>query len=123
MNSRWKTRAAHQRPKLEPYGDSLFIVAKTAILTETDIVFGETHLFAGKNFLVTLRHGASKGYSTVRARCENNPQRLALGTGYALYALLDDIVDNYLVVVSELRNQFNQIEADIFDDRISRDKL
>ena len=116
-------RAAHQRPKLEPYGDSLFIVAKTAILTETDIVFGETHLFAGKNFLVTLRHGASKGYSPVRARCENNPQRLALGTGYALYALLDDIVDNYLVVVSELRNQFNQIEADIFDDRISRDKL
>ena len=116
-------RAAHQRPKLEPYGDSLFIVAKTALLTETEIVFGETHLFAGKNFLVTLRHGASRGYSPVRARCEKNPQRLGLGTGYALYALLDDIVDNYLLVVSDLHSQFNQIEADIFDARISRDTL
>ena len=116
-------RAAHQRPKLEPYGESLFIVAKTAILNENEIVFGETHLFAGKNYLITLRHGASKSYSTVRADCEKNPQRLALGTGYALYALLDDIVDNYLVVVSELHSQFNQIEADIFDARISRDKL
>ena len=116
-------RAAHQRPKLEPYGESLFIVAKTAILVENEIVFGETHLFAGKNYLITLRHGASKSYSTVRADCEKNPQRLALGTGYALYALLDDIVDNYLVVVSELHSQFNQIEADIFDAKISRDKL
>jgi magnesium transporter len=116
-------RAAHQRPKLEPYGESLFIVAKTAILNENEIVFGETHLFAGKNYLITLRHGASKSYSTVRADCEKNPQRLALGTGYALYALLDDIVDNYLVVVSELHSQFNQIEADIFDAKISRDKL
>jgi magnesium transporter len=116
-------RAAHQRPKLEPYGESLFIVAKTAILIENEIVFGETHLFAGKNYLITLRHGASKSYSTVRADCEKNPQRLALGTGYALYALLDDIVDNYLVVVSELHSQFSQIEADIFDAKISRDKL
>ena len=116
-------RAAHQRPKLETYGESLFIVAKTATLIENEIVFGETHLFAGKNYLITLRHGASKSYSTVRADCEKNPQRLALGTGYALYALLDDIVDNYLVVVSELHSQFNQIEADIFDAKISRDKL
>jgi magnesium transporter len=116
-------RAAHQRPKLETYGESLFIVAKTATLIENQIVFGETHFFAGKNYLVTLRHGKSKSYSTVRDSCEKNPQRLALGTGYALYALLDAIVDNYLVAVSELHSQFNQIEADIFDARISTEKL
>ncbi len=115
--------AAHQRPKLETYGESLFIVVKTATLIENEIEFGETHLFAGKNYLITLRHGKSKSYAPVRASCEKNPQRLALGTGYALYALLDAIVDNYLVAVSELHSQFNQIEADIFDARISTEKL
>jgi len=116
-------RAAHQRPKMETYGESLFIVAKTATLNDNTIVFGETHLFAGKNYLISLRHGASKSYSPVRARCERHPQRLALGTGYALYAILDDIVDNYVVVVNDLRTQFNQLEVDMFDERISRDKL
>jgi magnesium transporter len=116
-------RAAHQRPKLETYGESIFIVVKTATLIENEIVFGETHLFAGKNYLITLRLGKSKSYSPVRASCEKNPQRLALGTGYALYALLDAIVDNYLEVVSELRTQFSQIEADIFDAKISTEKL
>jgi magnesium transporter len=116
-------RAAHQRPKIETYGESLFIVAKTATLADEKIIFGETHLFAGKNFLITLRHGASKSYSPVRARCEQKPQKLALGTGYALYAVLDEIVDNYLLVLSDLRSQFNQIETDIFDEKISRKKL
>lgn len=116
-------RSAHQRPKMETYGESLFVVAKTAQLHENTIVFGETHLFAGKNFLISLRHGASKSYAGVRTRCEENPQRLALGTGYALYAVLDDIVDNYLVVVNELRAQFHRLEAEMFDVKISRKKL
>lgn len=115
--------AAHQRPKLETYGESIFIVVKTATLVENKIVFGETHLFAGKNYLITLRHGRSKSHAPIRASCEKNPQRLALGTGYALYALLDAIVDNYLVAVSGLHSQFSQIEADIFDAKISTEKL
>lgn len=116
-------RSPHQRPKMETYGESLFVVAKTAQLHENTIVFGETHLFAGKNYLISLRHGASKSYAGVRKRCEENPQRLALGTGYALYAVLDDIVDNYLVVVNELRAQFHRLEAEMFDVKISRKKL
>lgn len=116
-------RAAHQRPKLEAYGESIFIVVKTTTLIEDEIVFGETHLFAGKNYLITLRHGKSKSYSAVRASAEKKPHRLALGTGYALYAVLDAIVDNYLEVVSELHNQFSQIETDIFDAKISTEKL
>jgi magnesium transporter len=116
-------RAAHQRPKLETYGESLFIVAKTATLVEERIVFGETHLFAGKNYLITLRHGRSTGYAPVRAHCEKNPQRLALGTGYALYAVLDSIVDHYLVAMTGLRSQFNVIEEGIFEARVSRAKL
>lgn len=116
-------RAAHQRPKLEAYGESLFIVVKTATLIERKIVFGETHLFAGKNYLISLRHGQSTSYAPVRAHCEKSPQRLALGMGYALYALLDSIVDNYLVAVSELRGQFSQIEENIFEARVSRARL
>jgi magnesium transporter len=116
-------RAAHQRPKIETYGESLFVVAKTALLTDEKIVFGETHLFAGKNYLITLRHGASKSYTPVRTRCEQTPQKLALGTGYALYAVLDEIVDNYLLVVNELRGQFSRLEVDMFDEKISREKL
>lgn len=116
-------RAAHQRPKIEAYGDSLFIVAKTATLVDRKIVFGETHLFAGRNYLISLRHGVSSSYAPVRARCEQNPQRLALGMGVALYALLDAIVDNYLVVLSELRSQFNDIEVNIFEARVSRARL
>lgn len=116
-------RAAHQRPKLESYGESVFIVVKTATLIDNEIVFGETHLFAGKNFFITLRHGKGEGYSEVRAKCEEQPHRLALGTGYALYAVLDAIVDHYLEVVSQLRIQFSQIEADIFDAQISTEKL
>ena len=116
-------RAAHQRPKIETYGESLFIVIKTATLVASKIVFGETHFFTGKNYLITLRHGESTGYSPVRAHCEKYPQRLALGPGYALHTLLDFIVDNYLVAVSELRGQFNQIEEDIFEARVSSAKL
>lgn len=116
-------RSPHQRPKLETYGESLFVVAKTALLAENTIIFGETHLFAGKNFLITLRHGASKSYAGVRSRCEQHPQRLALGSSYALYAVLDEIVDNYLLVVNELRNQFHLLEAEMFDVKISRRKL
>jgi magnesium transporter len=116
-------RAAHQRPKLETYGDSLFIVVKTATLVDNKIVFGETHVFAGKNYIITLRHGESTSYAPVREHCEKNPQRLALGTGYALHTLLDFIVDNYLVAVTDLRNQFNEMEEDIFEARVSRDKL
>lgn len=116
-------RAAHQRPKLETYGESLFIVAKTATLVDNKIVFGETHLFAGKNYLITLRHGGSTGYASIRANCEKHPQRLALGMGYALYAVLDFIVDNYLVAMTGLRNEFNAIEEGIFEARVSRAKL
>jgi magnesium transporter len=116
-------RAAHQRPKLETYGESLFIVAKTATLVDGRIAFGETHLFAGKNYLITLRHGGSTGYAPVRAHCEKSPQRLALGMGYALYAVLDSIVDNYLVAMGGLRSQFNVIEEGIFEARVSRARL
>ena len=66
---------AHQHPKLERYGDALFIVARTAQLIDGQIVFGETHLFVGRGYVISVRHGASTSYAPVRARCESCPER------------------------------------------------
>jgi magnesium transporter len=86
---------AHQRPKIEQYGDALFIVARTAQLDGDSIAFGETHLFVGEGYIVSVRHGASTSYKPVRERCESCPRALARGEDYILYAILDFIVDNY----------------------------
>ncbi len=114
---------AHQRPKLELYGDSLFIVAKTATMVDSRLVLGETHLFAGKNFLISIRHGISASYSKVRERCERVPHKLSLGPGFAIYALLDEIVDNYAIALGELRLQFQTLEAGLFQENLGRLRL
>lgn len=107
-------RKAHQRPKIESYGESLFIVVKTAQMLNDSVVYGETHFFVGKNFLVSVRHGCSQGYMHVRERCEERPQMLAKGPAYALYALMDFIADNYQPVVSHFETAFDALEADVF---------
>src|SRR5918996_2834089 len=83
---------AHQRPKLEEYAGSLFVVLHTAQLWNEAIQFGETHLFAGKRFLISIRHGPSLPYRKVREHCECMPERLAKGSGFVLYALIDFVV-------------------------------
>src|SRR5688500_19856870 len=99
--------SAHQRPKLERYGDTLFIVLRTAQKNETyhRIDFGETHFFVGSHFLVTIRHGSSISYADVRARCESTPHLLRKGQGFALYAVMDSIVDQYFPVVVALEEE------------------
>jgi magnesium transporter len=113
---------AHQRPKLERYGDSLFVVLRTARLaTGSRLDFGETHIFVGKRYVVTVRHGSLKSHVGLRARCEKQPRRLARGPGYVLYALMDFVVDQYFPLITELEDQFESIEADIFDDEFDRE--
>src|SRR5258705_10983029 len=90
---------AHQRPKIEQYGEGLFIVARTAQLDGESIAFGETHLFVGEGYLVSVRHGASTSYTQVRERCENCPRAPARREDYILYAILGVIVANYLPVL------------------------
>ncbi len=105
---------AHQRPKIEAYGDSLFIVIKTANHEGDRVAYGETHIFVGKNFLITVRHGSKYGHQKARERCEQNQRLFSKGAGYALYSLLDLIVDNYRPVVTQFEKRFEQLEADIF---------
>ncbi|KFN47976.1 magnesium and cobalt transport protein CorA [Arenimonas metalli] len=111
---------AHQRPKIEAYGNSLFIAVHTAQALDGKVSFGETHMFVGTRYLVTVRHGTSLSYSTVRARCEREPELLALGPTYGLYAVLDYIVDNYMPIVDEFRDQLNDLEQDIFAESFSK---
>jgi magnesium transporter len=106
---------AHQRPKIEQYGDGLFIVARTAQLVDGSIAFGETHLFVGEGYLVSVRHGASTSYKPVRERCESCPRSLARGEDYILYAILDFIVDNYMPVLETVHREVEAIEDRVFD--------
>ncbi|GIX35390.1 MAG: magnesium transporter CorA [Lysobacteraceae bacterium] len=105
---------AHQRPKIESYGNALFIVVHTAQMEEGRIRFGETHVFLGRNYLITVRHGASTSYTPARARCEREPELLALGPSYGLYAVLDLIVDHLMPIVDDFQQQLRQLEDAIF---------
>jgi magnesium transporter len=114
---------AHQRPKIEAYGDSLFIVAQTAQVVAASIEFGETHIFVGKRYLVTVRHGASLSYSPARRSCELSPDMLMFGPSYALYSVLDFIVDNFMPIVRSFREDLQELEEDIFEDTFKRDTI
>jgi len=111
---------AHQRTKIETYGDSLFIVVQTAQLISGHIAFGETHIFLGQRYLITVRHGASLSYTPARHTCEKTPELLAHGPSYGLYGVLDYIVDNLLPIVREFREELQTLENDIFTDTFNR---
>jgi magnesium transporter len=110
---------AHQRPKLEEYGDSLFIVLRTAQLDNGKIAFGETHIFLGERYVVTVRHGASLPYTEVRTRMERTPELMRKGPAYVVYALMDFVVDNYFPIIDALEDYFARIEDDIFAEKPS----
>jgi magnesium transporter len=116
--------SAHQRPKLERYGDHLFTVLRPArYLDETETVeFGELHIFTGKNFVVTVRHAEMSGVGEVRRRLESRPDLLRHGPEAVLYALLDQVVDDYAPVVAGLENDIDEIEDQLFsgDTTVSR---
>jgi magnesium transporter len=114
---------AHQRPKLQRYGDCLFIVARTAEIVADRIEFGETHLFVGRGFIVSIRHGPSASYTRVRAHCEAAPALLRRGEPYILYAILDFIVDNYLAVLERVQEEADEIENDLLAERLSHDQV
>jgi len=100
----------HQRPKLELYGDALFIVARTAQMADGRIQFGETHIFIGKGFIVSIRHGASTSYAAVRQHWESCPTALSKGEDFILYAILDFIIDNYMPVLETIEDEVDAIE-------------
>ncbi|MBM4486531.1 transporter [Rhodococcus hoagii] len=115
---------AHQRPKLERYGETLFVVLRAArYLDESETVdFGELHIFCGPTFVLTVRHSESPDLSNVRDRMESDPELLKLGPEAVLYAILDAVVDGYAPVVAGLQNDIDEIETEVFsgDPMVSR---
>lgn len=109
---------AHQRPKLEQYEHSLFVVLRTAQIVRDPkhIEFGETHLFVGSNYVITVRHGSLRSHVSLRQRCESTPHSLAKGPGYVLYALMDFVVDQYLPIVAEIEEEVQELEDALLED-------
>ncbi len=112
---------AHQRPKLEAYGDTMFIVLRTVQMIDRRIELGETHFFLGPNFIISIRHGSSLPYTGVRARCESTPQLLRKGPGFALYAVMDSIVDQYFPIIDYLEEEVETLEEKIFHEKYRRE--
>jgi magnesium transporter len=111
---------AHQRPKLERYDDVSFLVMKTVGYVEhgsdgTDVVeTGEIMVFCGRDFVVTVRHGAHGELGSVRNRLERDPQRLALGPAAVLHAITDRVVDGYLCVANAVQEDIDEVEEAVF---------
>ena len=117
--------AAHQRPKIERYDDSLFVVLRTAQVeigsTPCTVQYGELHIFLGSNFVLTVRHGYATSFTSLRGRVEGTPELLQQGPAFVLYALMDFIVDQYFPIVDALEQDLETLEHHIFTEAFSRD--
>jgi len=107
-------RKGHQRAKFEEYADSIFMVAHLIEQTEADLRVGEVDIFAGRNYILSVRSGSARGFQEVRARSEAEPHLLRHGSGYVLYALLDAVVDRYFPILDALESELEATEERIF---------
>ena len=110
----------HSRPKLETFGDALFIVLYSPVREAGGLQFVETHLFAGKGYIISSRYGNSSPYSRVRQRCEARPLLLANGEDFVLYALLDFIVDNYRPLTEQIHAEIDQLEQSVLSQSLTQ---
>jgi magnesium transporter len=116
-------RHGHELPKLEEYGDSLFVVLHTIQLVDGELAVGEVNIFVGRNYVLSVRSRTERGFATVRARCEREPELLRHGAGYVLYALMDAVVDRYFPVLSALEAELEDVETRIFSEGSHREKI
>ena len=107
---------AHQRPKLEEYGDNLFMVLKPARYHDDveEVEFGEILIFMGQGFLITVRHGDTTDLHEVRKECETNTERMKHGPAAVLHAIVDRIVDDYAPVLAGVEDDIEEVESDAF---------
>jgi magnesium transporter len=119
-------RKGHQRPKIEEYEDSLFAVMHTVEESADgsgELEVGEVDIFVGPNYVLSVRHRSSKGFTEVRQRCEREPELLRNGAGYVFYALMDSIVDRYFPVLDQLETTLEAVEEQLFTTTSSRGKI
>jgi magnesium transporter len=107
-------RHGHQRPKIEEYGDQLFVVLHTVEVGGDELNVGEVDIFVGRNFVLSVRQRTERGFQDVRARAEREPDLLRYGAGYVLYALMDAVVDRYFPVLEAIEMQLEKVEEHLF---------
>jgi magnesium transporter len=114
---------AHQLPKVDVYGDQLFVVARTARLEGTEIEYGETGIFVGPNHIISVRHGSARAHTELRKHVEASPLMLGHGVDYVLHAILDFVVDGYFPIVEAIEEDVLAIEHSTLDAAPDRAQL
>jgi len=110
----------HQRPKIDEYGDSLFVVLHNIEVAGEELKVGEVDIFVGKNYVLSVRNQAEPGFAAVRARCEREPELLKHGAGFVFYALIDTVVDRYFPAIDALESELERVEEHIFSGSSTR---
>jgi magnesium transporter len=110
----------HQRPKIEEYGQSLFVVLHIVENGGEDLSVGEVGIFVGSNYVLSVRQRAKQGFVEVRKRCEQEPELLRHGPAYVLYALMDAVVDRYFPVLDVISTELERVEERIFATQTER---
>lgn len=114
---------AHQLPKVDVFGDQLFVVARTAHLEGDAIAYGETAIFVGDNHIITVRHGSARAHTELRAQLEAAPSLLNHGVDYVLHAILDFIVDGYQPIVETIEEDVLKMEHRALDAFLGREDV
>ncbi|MGX1691898.1 magnesium and cobalt transport protein CorA [Brevundimonas naejangsanensis] len=114
---------AHQIPKLEVYGSELFIVARTAQAKGDRILYGETHVFVGPDYVITIRHGSARAHTQLRAQLEASPHQLKHGPDFILHGVLDFIVDGYIPIIDAIEDKVLEMEQVALDSFLARDDI
>jgi len=117
------TLSGHQRPKVEEYGDTVFVVMHTVEVDGRELHSGEVDVFAGPKFVLSVRTRTRRGFREVRARCESEPELLEQGSGFVLYALMDSVVDRYFPVIDMLETELEGLEGQMFEGGLARRSL
>ena len=112
-------RNGHQRPKVEEYGDSLFVVLHTVEVHGDELHVGEVDIFVGPNYVLSVRNRTERGFQDVRARAEREPQLLKHGSGYVFYFIMDAVVDRYFPVLDAIESELERVEEDLFKEGTS----
>jgi len=105
----------HQRPKIEEYGDIVFVVMHLLEMQQDDVSVGEVAVFVGRNFVLSVRNGSQQNFLGVRERCEREPELLKQGAAFVAYALMDTVVDRYFPLVEAIETDLEAVEDQIFE--------
>ncbi len=113
-------RHGHQRPKLEEFGDTLFLVMQLLEVDKGELQVGEVDIFVGRNFVLSVRNRSAQHFLGVRERCEREPELLRHGAGFVFYALMDAVVDRYFPLLDAIETELEEIESQIFERNAAR---